>query len=517
MRVLLVSPRLAIQKGDFLGSGVPYWPIELAVLATQLRDTGRDVSVLDLFGAGTGTFTESGDHYLQGRPIEHYAGDASVREAEVIVIYAISYMSHGEVLDLARWFCEHRPDVPVLVMENAQAVTAYSLPRVADAFFDAGVAGLAIGDVWAVWDEIEPALLDPQFNGPANLRRAHERDADPALWSRPREDHRRHPIPAWDLFPVEGYWKLPYAHGPKQKKYLPVLTSRGCPYPCDFCVVPETNDRRWRGDDAEHVADMFIQLRDQFGVRDFHVEDLNPTVRSERWSAICEELIKRDAGIRFAFVSGTKAETVKLDQVELLAKGGCRFISISPESGSKSVMKTIGKPFNYDHGLELVRACRTHGIRTQACFLVGHPAETEDDRAASEAYLRSMVRAGLDEAAIFIVAPFAGSKLYANQKIELRGGLEVLPSFTPKGRDDFDAVDAARKRLIRAFFVEKLKKGTDLWMQGLRAVFGKPQTKMENLPWRVVFVLGRIAGLRFRGLFGKPGGVGTSARKGVTA
>ena len=26
-----------------------------------------------------------------------------------------------------------------------------------------------------------------------------------------------------------------------------LMTSRGCPYPCDFCVVPETNDRRWRG------------------------------------------------------------------------------------------------------------------------------------------------------------------------------------------------------------------------------------------------------------------------------
>ncbi len=517
MRVLLVSPRLAIQKGDFLGSGVPYWPIELAVLATRLRDLGRDVSVIDLFGAGTRTFTESGDHYLQGRPIEAYAGSEAVRDAGVVVIYAISYMSHAEVLGLVRWFRSEHPRVPVLVMENAQAVTAYSLPRVADAFFDAGAHGLAIGDVWPVWESIERALLDPDEEGPANLCLASQRGGDPSLWSRPRDDHRRHPIPAWDLFPLEGYWALPYAHGPKQRKYLPVLTSRGCPYPCDFCVVPETNDRRWRGDDPEHVAGMLIELRDRFGVFDFHIEDLNPTVRSERWSAICEELIRRDAGVRFYFVSGTKAETVKLDQVGLLARGGCRFLSISPESGSKSVMKAIGKPFDYTHGLELVRACREHGIRTQACFLVGHPAETGEDRAASEAYLRSMVRAGLDEAAIFIVAPFAGSRLYADEKIELRGGLGALPTFTPKGRDDFGVVDAARKRLIRAFFIEKLKKGADLWMQGLRGVLGRPQTKMENLPLRVVFVMSRVAGLRARRTLGRAARFPGSARDGVAA
>jgi radical SAM superfamily enzyme YgiQ (UPF0313 family) len=505
MRVLLVSPRLAIQKGDFLGSGVPYWPLELAVLGQHLRDIGRTVEVLDLFGSDPARLTDHVDHYLQGVPIEDHRQAASVAQADIVVVYAISYMSHAEVLDIVRWFRSLRPGVPVLVMENAQAVTAYSLPRVADAFFDAGASGLVIGDAWINWPEVEAALTNASREVPSNLRLAVQRADDPARWTRLRENATRHPTPAWDLFPVEGYWCLPYAHGPKQRRYLPVLTSRGCPYPCDFCVVPETNDRRWRGDDAQAVVDMLIALRDRFGVRDFHVEDLNPTVRSERWTEICEELIRREAGIRFYFVSGTKAETVRLEQVELLARAGCRFISISPESGSKAVMKTIGKPFNYDHGLRLVEACRRHGIRTQACFLVGHPAENDEDRAASLAYLRSMVRAGLDEAAIFIVAPFAGSRLYANQRIELRGALASLPSFTPKGRADFEQVDAARRRMIRVFFAEKLRRGPDLWFQGLRAVLGRPQTKMENLPRRIVFVLGRVLRLRLRNLLGGAG------------
>ena len=49
-------------------------------------------------------------------------------------------------------------------------------------------------------------------------------------------------FPAWEFFHLKNYWELGYSHGPlSSDKYLPILTSRGCPYPCNFCVVPFTN------------------------------------------------------------------------------------------------------------------------------------------------------------------------------------------------------------------------------------------------------------------------------------
>ena len=59
-----------------------------------------------------------------------------------------------------------------------------------------------------------------------------------------------------------------------------------------------------------------LTLKDRFGVRHFQIEDLNPTVKGARWEEVCRLLIERNAGIFFYFVSGTKAETVKVDQVE---------------------------------------------------------------------------------------------------------------------------------------------------------------------------------------------------------
>lgn len=488
MKLTLISPRLAIQKGDFLGSGVPYWPVELATLAAYSREQGDEVSLIDLFGSNPRQLSDVGDYYLQGESIDSYLASDALRQGEAFILYAISYMSHQELLSIIARLKQTFPYVPVAVLENSQAVTAFSLQRLASDYFDIGADLLICGEPYYNWDAIKRILAGQSMDlKPRNLI-TRESTSDP---ERMTVKGMRYPLPAWDLINLRGYWGIPYSHGPKTKKFLPILTSRGCPYPCDFCVVPETNNRRWRGNEPEYVVDEILALRDRFGIHDFQVEDLNPTVQHQRWEKICELLIEREANVRFYFVSGTKAETLHIDKIPLFAKAGCRYISISPESGSKELMRIIGKKFNHEHGIELISACRANGIRTQACLLVGHPDETENDFKASNDYLSRLVHAGLDEVAVFIVAPFAGSKLHGKSNITLNNKTALI-SFSPKGRTNYKTLERRRKMLIRTFFFQKLKCGFDLWLQGIRAIMGVPETKMENLPRRIVFIYWQI-------------------------
>jgi anaerobic magnesium-protoporphyrin IX monomethyl ester cyclase len=484
MKLVLISPRLAIQKGDFLGSGVPYWPIELATLAAYARARGDEVSLADLFGNNPGKLSDVGDYYLQGEVIDHYLETIAFRQADAFVLYAISYMSHRELISIVARLKQAFPTTPVAILENSQAVTAYSLQQMAVGFFDTGADLLICGEPYFNWDAI---CLQLRGQAPTQLPKNLITRESTHFPERVTTRGFHYPVPAWDLVNLTGYWNLPYSHGPKTPKFLPILTSRGCPYPCDFCVVPETNNRRWRGNDPAQVVEEIITLRNHFGVYDFQVEDLNPTVQHQRWERICELLIERQAGIRFYFVSGTKAETIHIDKVPLFAKAGCRYLSISPESGSAELMRVIGKKFNYQHGIDLVSACRTNGIRTQACLLVGHPDETRNDFLASNDYLSRMVKAGLDEVAIFVVAPFAGSVLHKKSDISVVNN-SALISFSPKGRVNYEILASRRKTLIRTFFYQKLLRGLDLWAQGIRSILGKPETKMENLPRRMVFI-----------------------------
>lgn len=483
MHFTLISPRLALQKGDFLGSGVPYWPLELATLAAYLREMGDEVCVVDLFGLNPAFLTDAGDHYLQGLPLEPELDKEIFRRSDIFILFAISYMSHGDLFENIRILKNKFPTKQIVVLENAQAVTAYSLQQVSYAIFEAGATALICGEPYATWQETRNFLANGYPGAvPVNL-------LTPSSTLPPVRSlfKGRHPVPAWDLFNLTAYWKLPYSHGPKTPKFFPVLSSRGCPYPCDFCVVPETSNRQWRGNNPVDVVNEIITLRDQYGVHDFQIEDLNPTIRHQRWEEICNLLIARQAGIRFAFVSGTKAETLQLDKIPLFARAGCRYLSISPESGSPRLAKIIGKKFNYQHAIDLVKVCRDNGIRTQACFIVGHPDETEEDIKYSCMYLKKLVQNGLDEVAVFITASFAGSKLYKRNSIAI-SNLNALPSFSPKGRVGYEILIRRRRALVQLFFIEKLKRGLDLWTQGFRAVLGMPQTKMENLPRRIAYI-----------------------------
>ena len=76
MEFSLISPRLVIQKNDFLGSGVPYWPLELATFASFIRLQNDDVKMYDLFGNNPQKLSDKGTHYLQGEHINKYIGPA---------------------------------------------------------------------------------------------------------------------------------------------------------------------------------------------------------------------------------------------------------------------------------------------------------------------------------------------------------------------------------------------------------------------------------------------------------
>ncbi|MDZ4785593.1 MAG: radical SAM protein [bacterium] len=486
MKYCLISPRLAVQKADFLGSGVPYWPLELATTSAFLEKRGDTVEVFDLFGLGTTVLEDNGDHYLQGLSIKKFLSGDRINKCDRVIIFAISYMSHLETLSIVKELKALWPSKPVIILENSQAVTAYSLSHISKDFFDAGADFLVCGEPYWNWEEIESFINSPASN----------KTAENVLWkgdpakiiTRKFAKIPSYLPPAWEHFPIKNYWALPYSHGPKRfKNFLPIFTSRGCPYPCDFCVVPATNNKRWRGRTAEEVVSEMLYLRDKFKVHYFQVEDLNPTVQSERWDDICKLLIEKKAKVKFGFVSGTKAETVHIDQVKLLSQAGCSYISISPESGSASVMKAVGKPFNYEHGLKLVAECHKHGIYTQACFIAGHPSESEADHLLSCQYLKAMMRSGLDEVAVFVVSSLAGSKIYQNQSFQMNSK-NTLPSFSPKGRENWQLLSTRRQELIRIFFIEKIRRGTRIWSQGIRAVLGIPRTKMENLPRRVLFI-----------------------------
>ena len=482
MHVVLISPRLVVQKNDFLGSGIPYWPTELAILASRLRKLGYFVSFVDLFGSAPSNFQNYGKYYLQGYPIEHEKFSKTLESADIFILYALHYSCHTELLRILRFLKGKYTERTKAILENGQAVTGYSIKIFSDQFLSSGANILIKSQDFIDWNKV---FTKNFMNNNEGIRVV---DPDKKILQNYRKSKKfKRPFPAWDLVNLKAYWSIPYSHGPKQKKYLPIISSTGCPFGCDFCVIPEASDRMWLGRDPQDVVDEILFFKNRYKVKNFHFEDLNPTVQAKRFENICEDLIKRNANIHFYIVSGTKAETINTDQLPMIANSGCKYISISPETGSSVLMKRIGKPFDHQKAKKLIKEAKRYKIRTQACFLVAHPNETNEDYLLTKKYLKELILAGLDEVAVFIVAPFAGSSLYNQGAIET-GEEGWLPSFTPNNRKDIVLAKKRRSELIKLFFLYKLINSFSIWGQGYRALFSTPQTKMENLPKRFIFV-----------------------------
>ena len=256
MHANLISPRLVVQKNDFLGSGIPYWPVELAILASRIRDKGLDISFIDMFGSAPSKFENFGKYYLQGNPINFIGFEDQLGSADLFIIFAIHYSSHNEILQIAKFLNKRFPKKIKIVLENTQAVTGYSINEFSNQFESAGVDFLIKNQDFVDWD----ILLKTEkyvLNKSGNLKLPYlNKQSFPQ-----KKSNFVRPFPAWDLIDLNAYWSLPYSHGPKQKKFLPIISSIGCPFGCDFCVIPKASDRIWLGREPSDVVSEILFLR----------------------------------------------------------------------------------------------------------------------------------------------------------------------------------------------------------------------------------------------------------------
>ena len=414
-----------------------------------------------------------------GDDIELFQED--IRKCKFIFLYANQVINHISIINILKKIKEINKNIKIFTFENTQAVTAYSLKNIANEFIFDNNDFVLIG-------EPEEKIIEiyKNLDSPENLQKI-KGLIGKKFNNNVREiinDYENLPIPDWKQIPLKNYWDLKYAHGPfHSKKYLSILTSRGCPYPCKFCVVPETNNRKWRYKSPKKVVDELEFYNKNLNISEFHLEDLNPTVNEDRMISICNEIIKRNLNISWKIVAGTKVESIKKEQtVDLMAKSGCKYISISPESGSSSLMKKMAKPFDINHAIKIVNRMNKNKIYSQACFVLGYPGESDDDLKLTKKMIFNLARNGVDEIAIFIITPIPGSSIY-DQITGFKNYSEL--NFSPTWRDDYAKLFKVRLMYYAYFIILKtFFYPIKVLKQVIRFCTLNFQTKMEMVPFK---------------------------------
>ncbi len=180
-----------------------------------------------------------------------------------------------------------------------------------------------------------------------------------------REDLDRLPRPAWHLLKLSQY--RAFGDGAS------LMTSRGCPHRCVFCVGRKMIGAKGRFRAPEGVVDEMAALV-QLGFRRIRIEDDLFTFRRERALAICQEMDRRGLSVRWRGYS--RVDTIDAELLQWMKRTGCERLLFGAESGSPEILKKIRKGITPEQTRQAVEMTRDAGIGVLASFVLGLPGET---------------------------------------------------------------------------------------------------------------------------------------------
>ena len=209
------------------------------------------------------------------------------------------------------------------------------------------------------------------------------------------------PLPRHDLLPLDKY-QAPLVGGP----YAFVVTSRGCPAGCRFCIkhVSYGNSIRFRS--PENVL-AEIDLLVGLGVKAVNMYADLFTVNRDHVMGICEGIVAR--GLKLRWTCNSRVDFVDRELLRVMAQSGCWMIAWGLESGDNRMLRRMAKGVTTESAAQALRWAREAGIKNWGYFIIGLPGETEESIRRTIDFAKELP---LDLVLFHIAAPHPGTPFY---------------------------------------------------------------------------------------------------------
>jgi len=202
------------------------------------------------------------------------------------------------------------------------------------------------------------------------------------------------PAPYFDALHAHHYWDAnPKGQIPPQ---LQLLSSRGCPFKCIFCVWPAvmSNDdpdgqgtRTVRYYSADHMEGVLTDLIGRYGYKTVYFDDDTFNLGDRHVAAMCE--VMRRIGLPWSAMC--RADTISRDSWKRMRESGCFGVKIGFESGNQWVVDNIiHKSLDLAKARETVTYLKELGFTIHGTFTMGLPGETSEQMADTERYRKSL-------------------------------------------------------------------------------------------------------------------------------
>lgn len=189
---------------------------------------------------------------------------------------------------------------------------------------------------------------------------------------------------------------------------LTIITGRGCPFKCTYCMYPQTmhgNGYRFRS--PENVAEEIAYCRKAFPqLQEVFIEDDTLTVNKNRCRKLAELLIAQ--GNTLNITANSRAD-VDFETMRMMKQASFRLFCVGVESGTQEILDNVQKDIELGTIRNFFRDAKKAGIMVHGCFMVGNRGETRD---SMEKTLQFAMELQPDTAQFFPLMVYPGTKAY---------------------------------------------------------------------------------------------------------
>jgi anaerobic magnesium-protoporphyrin IX monomethyl ester cyclase len=399
-------------------------PLGMAYLLGSLKDRGHEVCAIDAFGEDINRYAFITNIEAKGILINGIGAEKIVskipQHTEVIAVTCMFSNEWVYTKYIINKIKLRFPKVPIIAggehitaesyrsMLSTPALTACALgegEETINDLVDTLVTGRNLADVLGI------AYFDENGNYRKTERRLRMRKLDDI------------PLPSWEEIPIENYLDAGLGNGTLQRRTIPMLASRGCPYTCTFCSSPSMWGIRWVSRKPRLVVDEIKSYITRYNINHIDFYDLTTVINRNWIIEFCKLLISENLGITWSLSSGTRSEALDYEVLDYMKRAGIERITYAPESGSNKTLQRIKKKVDLEHMATSIRASVKVGIYSRANFIFGLPDQTVFEALESVAYATRLCLLGMYDIACMCFAPYPGSELF--ERLIREGGIKT--------------------------------------------------------------------------------------------
>ncbi|HZV50632.1 MAG TPA: radical SAM protein [Candidatus Dormibacteraeota bacterium] len=196
------------------------------------------------------------------------------------------------------------------------------------------------------------------------------------------------------------YWRRHW-----KRATTPLMSTRGCPFRCEFCHKSVFGDL-FSARPAESVVREMEEIA-ELGYEHVWMSDDIFTLNYRRTMELCRRI--EEARLPLTWECLSRVTQVDFELFAQMRRAGCTRVFFGIESGDEEVLKRMRKGITPDQARRAVQACVDAGIKAAGFFMVGYLGETQR---SLERTIRFSSHLPLDYVSYTIAYPLPGTGFY---------------------------------------------------------------------------------------------------------